>query len=267
MERPSAVEAVLRRDRAVVLAGLILLAVVCWAYLVHDAWRMYHPEAGVPLCCRMAESLARPGMHAWGAAELLALFVMWVVMMVAMMVPCAAPMVLTYALIHRRRRGQQPFAAAGLFLLGYLLVWIAYSAAATVAQAGLHAATLLSPLMVSTSPVLGGLLLVVTGLSQFSRLKHACLRHCRSPLDFILNDWREGPLGAVRMGVRHGVYCTVCCWLVMGLLFVLGVMNLAWIAALTAFVLAEKVLPRGHAIGKVGGVVFIVWGLALLAGK
>ncbi len=191
---------------------------------------------------------------------------MWAVMMVAMMVPCAAPMVLTYAAVHRRRRWQQrPYTPTGLFLLGYLLIWLGYSAAATVAQALLHHLALLSPTMVSTSPLLGGLLLVITGLSQWSKLKHACLTHCRSPLEFIMTQWREGSRGAVLMGLHHGLYCTVCCWLLMALMFVLGVMNMAWMAVLTILMLAEKIAPRGHWLANASGVLFLAWGLVLLS--
>jgi predicted metal-binding membrane protein len=155
---------------------------------------------------------------------------------------------------------------AGLFLLGYVAVWTSFSALAAVAQWALHATALLSPRMVSTSPVLGGGLLIAAGVFQWTPLKHACLAHCRSPLSFLSTDWREGWRGAFAMGWKHGAYCTGCCWVLMALLFVAGVMNLWWIAAITLLVLLEKVLPRGLWFGRAAGVSFIVWGGWLIAG-
>ena len=182
------------------------------------------------------------------------------------MVPSASPLILMMAAANRKRRQRDdPLVPTGLFLGGYLLAWTLFSALATVAQWGLHASALLSPAMVGTSPVLGGVLLLLAGVFQFTSLKHACLAHCRSPLGFMMGHWREGGMGAVRMGLEHGLYCVGCCWILMALLFVAGVMNLAWVAAISVFVLAEKVLPRGELVGKLGGVVFVVAGLVMLA--
>ena len=148
---------------------------------------------------------------------------------------------------------------------GYLLVWAGFSVLATLAQWGLHRAALLSPMMGSTSPVLGGLLLLAAGLFQWTPLKYACLQHCRSPLSFLMTEWREGHRGALGMGLRHGSYCTGCCWLLMALLFVAGVMNVLWVATITAFVLIEKVAPRGDVVGRVAGVVLVIAGLLMLS--
>jgi predicted metal-binding membrane protein len=214
----------------------------------------------------MGSDMTMPQMRAWGVVDLVLVFVMWAVMMVAMMVPSASPLILMIAAANRRRREQDdPLVPTGLFLGGYLLAWTLFSALATVAQWGLHASALLSPAMVGTSPVLGGVLLLLAGVFQFTSLKHACLSHCRSPLGFVMGHWREGSGGAVRMGLEHGLYCVGCCWILMALLFVAGVMNLAWVAAISVFVLAEKVLPRGEVVGKLGGVVFVVAGLVMLA--
>jgi predicted metal-binding membrane protein len=152
-----------------------------------------------------------------------------------------------------------------MFLLGYLLVWTAFSALAALAQWALHATALLSPKMVSTSPLLGGLLLIAAGVFQWTPLKRACLSHCRSPLSFLMTDWREGKFGALLMGLKHGVFCTGCCWVLMALLFVAGVMNMWWVAVITILVLIEKVVPRGLQIGRVAGVGLALWGVLMIA--
>lgn len=153
-----------------------------------------------------------------------------------------------------------------VFLLGYLLVWTAFSAAATLAQWGLHAAALLSPAMVSTSPLVGGLLLAGAGVFQLTPLKRACLSHCRSPLHFFMGEWKEGKLGGLAMGLKHGVYCVGCCWALMVLLFVAGVMNLLWVAVITVFVLVERVSPPGELVGRVAGAALIVAGAMVATG-
>jgi predicted metal-binding membrane protein len=251
------VEAVLRRDRAVVLAGLAGLSALAWAYLLVLAWRMPHQD--------MAMAMAMPHMHAWGATEVFLTWIMWAVMMVAMMTPSAAPMILTFAALNRRRRARQgPLVSTTVFVLGYLLVWGGFSGVATLAQWGLRTAALLSPIIVITSPIVGGLLLMAAGIFQWTPLKSTCLTQCRSPLGFLMTEWREGAWGALVMGLRHGIYCVGCCWVLMALLFVAGVMNLLWVAAIAALVLVEKVLPRGALVGRVAGGVFMLAGLVLL---
>ena len=163
-------------------------------------------------------------------------------------------MILTFATMNRRRQAQQgPFVSTTVFVLGYRLVWGGFSIVATLGQWGLHAAALLSPMIVSTSPMLGGLLVLTAGLFQWTPLKSTCLGQCRSPLGFVMTEWREGTWGALLMGLRHGSYCVGCCWVLMALLLVAGVMNLLWVAALAAFVLVEKGLPRGELVGRVAG--------------
>ena len=257
MSEASMLEAVLKRDRAIVLAGVAGLSALAWAYLLALAWRMPHRE--------MAMAMAMPHLQAWGATEVLLTWVMWAVMMVAMMTPSAAPMILMFATVNRRHRGQQgPLVPTSVFSLGYLLVWGGFSVVATLAQWGLHTAALLSPMMVSTSPMLGGLLLLAAGIFQWTPLKSTCLTQCRSPLGFLMTEWREGASGALLMGLRHGRYCVGCCWVLMALLFVAGVMNLLWVAAMAAFVLVEKVLPRGELVGRVMGGMLMLAGLVLL---
>ena len=250
-------ETILRRDRAIVLTGLGVVATLGWVYLVHLARAM----GDMP----MGPDVAMPQTAAWGAVDLWLLFVMWAVMMVAMMVPSVTPLILMVAAVNRQRQARdEALVPAGLFLFGYLLAWTGFSAVATGAQWGLRGAALLSPAMASTSPVLGGALLVGAGVFQFSSLKHACLSHCRSPLGFVMAHWRQGAAGALRMGLEHGLYCVGCCWVLMALLFVAGVMNLLWVAAISILVLAEKVLPRGELIGRIAGVALALAGVAVI---
>ncbi|MGH7279620.1 MAG: DUF2182 domain-containing protein [Candidatus Rokuibacteriota bacterium] len=252
-------ESVLRRERMVVGAGLAGLAVLAWFYLLHLASAMAEMEM------HAAMGMAMPRMERWGVVDLLLLFSMWAVMMVAMMVPAAAPMILMFLTINRRRAEQgQPLVRTGIFLLAYVVVWSAFSAGATLLQWGLHATALLSPMMVSTSPVLGGALLIAAGAFQWTPLKARCLMNCRSPLSFLMTAWRDGAGGAFVMGLHHGAYCVGCCWLLMALLFVAGVMNLVWVAAIAAFVLVEKVLPGGDRISRIAGALLVVAGTVLV---
>jgi predicted metal-binding membrane protein len=239
-------EVALRRDRIIVLSSLALITALSWAYVSSLASDMQNMD--------MTTEMAMPRMQVWGVTDFALTFVMWAVMMVAMMTPSAAPMILMFAGVNRRRRKQQvPYVPTSVFLLGYLAVWAAFSVLATAAQWGLHAVSLLTPMMVSTSPVLGGILLLIAGIYQWTPLKHACLSKCRSPLGFVLNEWREGRWGAFLMGLKHGSYCTGCCWSLMALLFVAGVMNLLWVAAIAGFILLEKVAPAGPQAGRVAG--------------
>ncbi|MFQ5893564.1 MAG: DUF2182 domain-containing protein [Nitrospinota bacterium] len=248
-------EGILRRDRGLVVSGLVGISLLAWAYTAYLAWEKQ----------RMDVAMGMPQMQVWGLLYLVLLFVMWAVMMVAMMVPSAAPMILMFATINRKRREQQqPFVPTAVFLIGYLLVWSGFSVLATVVQWGLHAAALLSPMMVSRSPILGGLLLLAAGVFQWTPLKEACLVHCRTPFGFVMTSWREGARGALIMGLQHGGYCLGCCWVLMALLFVAGVMNLLWVAAIAAFVLLEKVGPHGELVGRVAGGVLVLAGLVLL---
>jgi predicted metal-binding membrane protein len=259
----TAFEAVTRRDRLVVVGALGVLAVAAWLYLVRLATM---PEmAGMADMPGMA--MASPTPHEWTWVDVGALAVMWAVMMVAMMTPSAAPMVLVFATVHRRRAAAgRPAVPIAIFVAGYLAVWWAFSVLAAFAQAWLHALALLSPAMATTSPVLGGAVLMVAGVFQWTPLKQACLAACRSPLSFIMSRWREGRGGAFRMGLHHGLYCLGCCWALMALLFVAGVMNLVWVAAIAAAVLVEKVVPRGDLMGRVAGAALVVAG-AWVAGR
>jgi predicted metal-binding membrane protein len=200
---------------------------------------------------------------AMGAA---AMFLMWWVMMIGMMLPSAAPMTLTFATVNRRRRELgTPYVPTAAFVSGYLLAWGAFSVAATAAQWALEHAALMPPMTRLSSPLVGGLVFVAAGLYQLTPLKHACLRRCRSPLAFVLERWQEGTAGALRMGAEHGAYCLGCCALLMALLFVGGVMNLLWAAAIGALVLVEKLLPAGEALARGAGVAAIAFGAWMIA--
>lgn len=247
--------AVLKRDRAIVGAGVILVTALAWWYTAGAARKM----GGVTM------PMGRADPNAWAIGSLLPLFVMWMVMMVAMMLPTATPMILTFALVARnRRQRQRPYVPVAVFASGYLAVWAAFSAAAAAAQWLLHREALLSPTMVSSSALLGGVLLLLAGVFQFSPVKRSCLTRCRAPLEFITAHWREGWSGAFVMGLEHGLFCTGCCWALMALLFVLGIMNLLWIAILTVLVGLEKILPRRVFISRGTGVLLALWGLWVL---
>lgn len=195
----------------------------------------------------------------WTARDVVFAVVMWSVMMVGMMTPSAAPVVLLYAGA-QRGRGLHGITPVVLFGSGYLLVWIGFSIAAALAQWALHEAALLSPAMAVASPRSGAAILIAAGIYQLTPVKGACLTHCRSPLGFLMSHWRDGVAGAMRMGATHGAYCLGCCWALMGVLFVVGVMNLVWVAAITMFVLLEKVGPAGALVARAAGVIMIVAG-------
>lgn len=205
-------------------------------------------------------------LRAWGSSDFLFIFLMWTIMMVGMMVPTAIPTTLVYSAVARKAAGQGAVVAPTLvFVAGYVTVWTMFSLGATLAQWGLDRAALLSPMMVTTSPAIGASLLIVAGLYQLTPLKRACLSHCRSPAHFISAHWRPSTSGAFRMGIEHGTYCLGCCWLLMGLLFVGGVMNLLWIAVIAVFVLLEKIVPHETLPARVGGLTMILTGALLLA--
>ncbi len=243
-----------RSPDRVVLAGILVVTALAWAYLVFLRLDMRH--AGM----QMAEA------EAWSAGQMTMLLVMWVVMMIAMMLPTASGAGLAFAAIAQRRRARgRPYAPTAVFLLGYVAVWSGFSVLATVAQWGLHEASLLTPMGVGTSPILGGALFVAAGGFQWTPAKNACLTRCRSPVFFLMTRWRAGHLGAFAMGFHHGLYCVGCCWLLMALLFVAGVMNLLWIATLTGLVLIEKLSGGGERVARITGGALTAVGVAMLA--
>jgi predicted metal-binding membrane protein len=255
----------LRRDRLIVAAALAALTALSWAYILWLAAVM--DMGGMNMNgFRMVPAgigLMMPAPEPWEATEFAYVFAMWAVMMVGMMTPSAAPMVLIYARVGRQASAQgRPLAPAGWFVAGYLAAWTSFAFAATAAQWVLDRAALLDPMMASASRAFGGIVLIAAGLYQWTPLKDRCLAHCQSPLQFILRHggFRGGARGAFDLGLRHGAYCVGCCWGLMALLFVGGVMNVLWIAAISVFVLIEKVVPAGRAISRLAGLAFIAAG-------
>lgn len=243
-----------RRDHAIVVIALIGVIVLAWAYLLF--------AAGASASMNMGGAMMP---MPWTLATFRVMVVMWIAMMIAMMLPSAAPMILLFAAIDRRKTAQgSPYRATGLFALGYLVVWAVFSIAATWTQWGLDQARLMSPAMATSSSALAGALFLIAGTYQLTPLKQACLRHCRSPLDFLTRYWCGGAFGAFGMGLRHGLFCLGCCWAAMALLFVGGVMNVIWIAALALFVLVEKIASAGRLLGRATGIGLILWGGATL---
>ena len=254
MHNTDHIESIVKKDRAIVISGVVAVAAIAWGYM------LYVSQSNADMDMSMGMTVGN--VRSWSGVDFSLMFMMWVVMMVAMMVPSAAPMILLFATVNRRRREQSgPFVATGVFLSGYLVVWVGFALVATLGNWGLHQASLLTSMMGGTSSgYLGGALLLTAGIFQWSQLKYVCLTHCRSPLSFLMSDWKDGTGGAFKMGLQHGRYCLGCCWILMALLFVLGVMNLVWIAALAAFVLAEKVIPARTKISKITGGLLVGWG-------
>ena len=247
-----------RHDRALVVAIVAGVVLASWAYLLLGV------EMPMPEMPGMDMPMAKP---VWTAGYAALMLLMWLAMMTAMMLPSAVPMLLFYDSIARKRSAPaSTIGPTSLFGFGYLVIWAAFSIAAVLLQYSFDRLALLSPMMQTTSTALAGIILVGAGLYQWTPLKQACLRQCRSPLDFVMTNWRNGRSGAFAMGLRHGLYCLGCCWLLMLLLFVGGVMNFTWIAGIALFVLVEKLSPAGHWIGKVAGVALIAWGGVVLAG-
>ena len=273
-------ESVLRRDRLVVVIALVAVIVLSWAYILAgagmgmSAFEMTQMTQSVgvsdsaqPSMQEMstggtaADSLMATG--TWTVGYAVVIFLMWWVMMLGMMLPSAAPLLLLFARMMRKEKGA-PYVPTGVFALGYVVMWAAFSAIATGAQWRLEASGLLSGIMVGTSAVLAAALLIAAGVWQLTPLKNACLRHCRSPIGFLSAHWRPGRTGAFRMGLVHGAFCLGCCWFLMALLFYGGVMNLYWIIGLALYILIEKLLPAGVRIGQLTGVALIAWGAVLL---
>ena len=250
------VEQLIRRDRAIVALGLLGVAGMGWLYLL---------RLGREMAATAEMVMTMPQMSPWSLPDLSLTFLMWAVMMVAMMVPSATPMMLIFATVNRKRLAESaPVIRTGFFLIGYLMVWTAFSLLAALGQWGLHTVALVSGPAMTAAPWLGGLLLACAGAYQMTPLKNACLSRCHSPLGFILTEWREGTAGAIVMGLRYGIFCAGCCWMLMALLFVAGVMNLLWVAAIAAFVLVEKVFPVGRILSWLAGGILIVWGVWLI---
>lgn len=262
-------EAVIRRDRLIVFAALVVVIALSWAYLFAGAGM---GMSGIEMT-RMSQ-LALAGNNAstsmmthtaWTPGYAVLMFVMWLIMMVAMMLPSAAPLILLFATINRRQRELGgPIVKTGIFVLGYLSAWAAFSLVAVGLQWWFERSGNISPMLVADNAIFAGLLLLVAGVYQLTSAKHACLRHCRSPLAFLSTEWRPGTAGALRMGLLHGAYCVACCWALMGLMFFGGAMNLYWIAGLALYLLFEKSVPSGHWLDGTAGIALVVAGAGML---
>jgi predicted metal-binding membrane protein len=249
--------ALLRHDRTLVLAGLAGVIALAWVWLFMGAGlHMDEMDMGGGQIMLMAPP--------WTAGYAVTIFVMWIVMMAAMMLPSAAPAILLVAVLARQRGERHAIASSWQFALGYLAIWGAFSLVATGLQFALDRAGLLSETMASGSVVLAALLLIAAGVYQWTPWKEACLRQCRSPIDFLTRYWRQGAFGPVRAGAWHGAFCLGCCWMLMALLFVGGLMNMFWIAGLALLVLVEKLFPFGRRVSQVTGAALIGWGVFVL---
>ncbi|MCC8400389.1 DUF2182 domain-containing protein [Paraburkholderia sp. MMS20-SJTN17] len=259
---PGSVASLSRRERILILGCVAAVVTLSWAFLFYLDHQMSSARQHDQMMMEMGMSMAAP----WTAADILFTFAMWVVMMVGMMTGSAMPVLLLFARAHTGRGGSRtPFVVLA-FALGYLAVWVGFSACATLAQWALHQAALLSPEMAASSPQVGGAVLCAAGLYQLTPAKRACLTHCRSPLGFLMSHWRDGTTGALQMGMRHGAYCLGCCWALMCVLFVVGVMNLVWVAALALFVFLEKVGPAGVVLARAAGAAMTAAGILLFTG-
>ena len=248
------------RDKWTIGGGLVAVCGLAWAAMAWQADAMLAMGAGA-----MASAMARPPL---AGVDLLLVWLMWAVMMVAMMVPGASPMIAVFAAINRRRREEgDPFVRTSVFLLGYLGAWSLFSLAA----AGLHwlldATRMLTPMMESASPVLSAMLFAAAGLYQWTPLKDVCLRHCRTPVGFVLSESRDGAAGAIVMGLRHGLFCAGCCVAIMGLLFAVAVMDLRWVAAVAVLVTLEKLLPWPRFWRHFTGAAFLAAALGFATGR
>jgi predicted metal-binding membrane protein len=257
---PFFLQAVLKRDRQIAAGALVLAITLAWLYILAGAGM----EMSALEMTRMPADMDM-GNAQWTLGYAVLMFFMWWIMMAAMMLPSAAPTILLAAALNRRASAEgRLYGSAGSFAAGYLLAWAAFSLVAVVAQWRMVETEVLSSMMHVESGALAGAFLVAAALWQFTPLKQVCLTHCRSPIQFLTQRRRRGKLGALAMGAEHGVYCLGCCWLLMALLFVGGVMNLYWIIGLAALVLAEKVLPLGRRVSQLAGAVLGLWGLTLL---
>ena len=251
-------EAVLRRDRMVVSLGLAAIILVA-VYFTVDMARYHNSIAAAVLDHHHGSHIAVETEGFWH------LFVMWTVMQIAMMSPTAVPMILMHTKVQRTRIAETaPLLHTFVFFLGYIVVWTAFSAVFAGLQVWMQSMSLLTSTMASANPWMAGGILIAAGAFQFSKLKEVCLNGCRAPVQYFMTEWRDGYGGALVMGLKHGVHCVGCCWVLMALLFVAGVMNLLWMAVITIFVLLEKILPNGDVFGRIGGVGMFIWGLGIM---
>ena len=246
-----AVGTLVRQDRMAVTGSVVVIAILAWWLLVRyaDGMHVWHPHAA-----------------SLGVGSFVLTILMWLVMTIGMMLPAVLPWILMFAESNRVTGNDTARFSVVWFVTGYFVLWAVYSAVAGSAQLLLQQSSMLQAGELRLGTIGGGIVLLGAGLFQFTRLKHACLEHCRSPLSFFLSQWEDGPVGVFRMGFRHGLFCLGCCWALMALAFALGVMNLFWMAVLTLVVLGEKLLPGGKVLARAVGGLLVVWGMVLVLG-
>ena len=260
MNNATSLEYVLRKDRLILTAGLFLIALLSWWYIIYLYRQMYPMNMN-------ALFFAMPMTPAWTLTDFILLFLMWLVMMIAMMTPSVAPLILLFAMVNRQRKQRQnPFVPGMYLLAGYIAAWTVFSLLATILQWALQQVSWLNPEMIITNKILGSIILITAGVFQFTSLKQSCLHHCQSPVEFIHRKWKDGRMGAFKMGIQNGVYCLGCCWMLMILLFVSGIMNILWIALISFFVLIEKLVPHSKWISYIAGVGLVAYGIVSLIG-
>jgi len=266
----AALETVLKRDRAVVVTAVLVLTALAWAYVLWTTASMSATTSATSM-----PGVNMPGMNmvragsVWTIAGFALTLAMWVVMMIGMMTPSAAPMILLYARVGRQARADgKPFASTFWFAGGYLLAWSGFGLAASLAQLALADMALITPMLAAANHIFAGLVLAAAGIYQWTPLKDSCLSQCQTPFAFLQRHggFRRDPAGSLKLGLRHGFACIGCCWALMMLLFVGGVMNLLWIAALSLLVLLEKLMPFGRFMPRFVGLVLVTAGAIFIFG-
>ena len=256
-ENSNLLTSLLKRDQLFIFLGIFVLIAVSWLYLLNLNSSSQTSD--------LIMQDMMPQAASWNFNDAFSIFVMWAVMMIAMMLPSAAPMILIFSAVNKKRAEHgNEFVPTWIFLSGYVLVWIGFSILTTSAQWILHYLALLSSQLRVISPLLGGIILVGAGIYQFTKIKNVCLKNCQTPFDFITGNWRYGKKGAFVMGVKHGSYCLGCCWVLMMILFFVGIMNLLWIALISIFIFAEKILLKTKWMSYTSGLILILSGLWII---
>ena len=250
-----------KKENIFVILCISILIILSWLYI----FNISSMKAPGTMDSKL-NNIVMPQMEKWTLNDILTTFAMWSVMMIAMMLPSAMPMILVFSAVNKKRHsfGNQ-FVPTSIFVFGYIIVWVVFSFVAALTQLIIHNFALLSPDIRIINPVLSGIILISAGIYQFTPVKEICLKNCQSPLSFMMGYWRDGKVGAFIMGLHHGLYCAGCCWILMILLFVAGVMNLLWISLIAVFIFLEKVIQRNHLLSYIAGFLLIVWGFSLIA--
>ena len=265
------------RDRMTVYVGVFVVLLVSWFYILGMGWHMNtlpfveNKMMNMPMEKSMGflDTILMwmpPSSGSWVLSDFALLFLMWSVMMIAMMTPSILPMLMLFTTLNARNKSKGKDTSSTLLLLaGYLMSWVLFSLVITLPEYAMHKSGLLNPMMEPTHAYLGSVMLIIAGLYQFTPFKDACLTVCQSPLTFLMNNWKDGNLGAFLVGYKHGFYCIGCCWALMLTLFALGVMNIMWVMVLTIFVLFEKLSYKNPLLfRRVAGYAFILWGIFLV---